>query len=110
MHWKKGLFFSWAASSKHWIRSTLYQKAALLAAAFLQGAINEAGRRKKKITVKSCCGKQRCRCNTFRVDPLESSWWKLIHRGDVWDPDTQAGKIFVVVTAVSVFLSPCLKG
>ena len=48
----------------------LYQKAALLAAAFLQGAINEADRRKKKIKVKSCCGKQRCRCNTFRVSIL----------------------------------------
>ena len=71
----------------------LHQKAALLAAAFLQGAINEADRRKKKIKVKSCYGKQRCRCGTFRVDPRESSWWKLAHRGCVWDPGTQAGKI-----------------
>ena len=71
----------------------LHQEAALLAAAFLQGAINEADRRKKKIKVKSCCGKQRCRCGTFRVDPWESSWWKLAHRECVWDPGTQAGRI-----------------
>jgi len=89
---KRPVFF-WTASSKHWVRSMLHQEAALLAAAFLQGAINEADRRKKKIKVKSCCGKQRCRCGTFRVDPWESSWWKLAHRECVWGPGTQAGRI-----------------
>ena len=79
----------------------LYAASSLKLMALLQCRIAKRRRRRKhrRVRLSRCetcreLGRQRCVCARRANKPLESAWWKFLHRPGVADPRSRDGRLF----------------